>query len=166
MSEWTLIDCMLMVSDEADLPRSTVESEEQLRAKLNGYRLRSPASIVQLVSPQGDILQMGIGSEFSGLQWIREPLNPAKKQMNIAVADRLYSESGVGFRFQGSESGFRPKYVIPVETTIDAAVHFFKTGQLPNWLQWAEWNSKTRRLEVHGSLDAQIQTGGTEGEQS
>jgi hypothetical protein len=157
MNRWTLIDCMPMVAKEEELPRITIGSEEQLRDELLSYCQRKPASIIELVSPEGDILHMGLGREFSGVQWIREPLNLAKRQMKIAVADRVYTEVGVEFRFQGSVSGFRPKYVIPVEKAIDAAVHFFKMGQLPDWLQWADWDNKTRKLAVPDLSPAAVQ---------
>jgi hypothetical protein len=148
LGEWTLIDCMPMVSEEENLPRCKVESEEHLRDQLNRYRKRSPASIIELVSPDGDILHMGVGTEFSGIRWIREPLNAARKRLKMAVADRSYCDAGMEFRFQGSESGFRAKYVIPVEKTINAAIHYFKTGQLPDWLQWAEWTDRCGNMKT------------------
>jgi hypothetical protein len=54
----------------------------------------------------------------------------------------------IDFRYQGENSSFRPRYLFPVEKTIEAAVHFYKTGKLPDWMDWAEFNPKTKRLEV------------------
>jgi len=152
MNEWILVDCMPMVSDIAELPRHTVESETQLRQLLEDCRHRSPASVLELLSPTGDVLHMGIGMEYSGIRWIGKPLNSGKKQLKMAVADKQYSNTGAEFRCQGSESGFRAQYVIPVEKTIDAAIHYFKTGQLPDSLQWVEWDHDKHRLEDKGSL--------------
>jgi hypothetical protein len=148
MNGWTLIDCLPMVADEEDLPRIAVQSEGHLREELDRYRQRQPPSIIELVSPEGETLYMGIGSALSGIQWMKEAQNPLKKQLRMAVADHPYSAEGMEFRYQGSASGFRSKYLLPVEKTIDAAVHYFKTQKLPDWLQWAEWNPQTHRLEV------------------
>jgi Immunity protein Imm1 len=148
MSKWTLIDCLPMVADQDDLPRTLVGSEEELRAELNRYRLRQPASIVELVSPGGETLQIGLGGSLSGMRWLQGSGDPANRQLRMSLADRTYSDHGVEFRYQGSDTGFRPKHLIPAEKAIDAAVEYFQTGKLPAWLKWAEWNQKSHRLEA------------------
>lgn len=154
MNSWTLIDCVAMAGSEDELPKTSVESEEQLRHELNRYRQRQPASIIELVSPAGDVLQLGISHEFSGARWMKSGPEPTDKQLKMAIADRKYSQTGMEFRFQGSESSFRQQYVLPVEKTIEVAAYFFRTGHLPDWIQWTEWNPKKRRLEVPTSANA------------
>lgn len=132
MEDWILIDCRDPVMSEEDSPRTPIKSEAQLREELKRYQQRLP-SIIQFRNPKGELLIIGIGGPLSGLQWMKPPM---KKNFKMALNDHPVTDRGVDFREQGTDTGFRPRYLFPPNEVVEAVVYFFKNNQLPDWMQW------------------------------
>jgi Immunity protein Imm1 len=144
MNTWMLVDCMNPVDPEEPFPMVSISSENQLRGELEKYQKRRP-SIIHLKSPSGETLVIGIGERIGGLKWLK---NDKKEMFRIAIAKSLLVSEGVDFREQGTDTGFRPSYLLPVEEVIDAIIFFFNNHRLPEEVQWAEWNAQIKRLEI------------------
>lgn len=140
MGEWHLVDCIDPVSSDDEFPRTVIRNEQELRMELDRLQRRRP-SIVQLRSPEGEILIIGIGGELSGLRWMKPPLH---RHFKMAVRNELLSESGVNFRDQGADTGFRAKYLFRPIEIIEAVVEFFNKKELPDWIQWLEVNQPSK----------------------
>jgi hypothetical protein len=143
MSNWVIIDCIGQ-HNTGEFPEFVIRSEVQLRAELNRFRARRP-SIILVVSPEEETLKIGIGGPFSGIRWAKPPIDDNYK---LAIASEIVAPEGAEFREQGSDTGFRAKYVLPVEQAIEIIVFFYKHHRLPQWIQWLSWNPDTRSLEV------------------
>ena len=136
MGEWRLFDETSPLRDfDDDHPSIVIESEEQLRTELESWRLREP-SVICLVSPKGERLQIGIGGPYCGMRWTKPP---TRENLKMPVAEPKLVEHGIEFRWQGQEMGFRPQYVLSVDQVIPIVLHFFKTHSLADWVTWWEW---------------------------
>lgn len=145
MQNWQLLDFLQPLGEgQEESPRTVVQSEEQLRAELSRLRQRRPA-MVALVNPQGERLDFGIGGPWSGIQWTTPPYSDNFK---TAVASTAPVTSSIEFACEGSVSGFRPEHVLSVEVVMEAVIYFFKHHQLPDWLTWLEWNSRTNEKRI------------------
>jgi hypothetical protein len=129
---WVLIDCSPSVISEAQLPRWNIESEAQLRELLGRFKDEKPR-IFRLMGPREETLIMGIGGGLAGLRWTKPPMN---EHLKMAVNPCPLTDQGCDFREQGTDTGFRPKYLFRPAEVIDAAIHFFTTGDLAQWMHW------------------------------
>jgi hypothetical protein len=132
------------VSSEEDFPVLDVESEEQLREELNRFRGRRP-SIVRMENSNGDIVSIGIGESFGALKWMKAG---DRQFLKIALADTIHSEEGIDFREQGTDTGFRPMYLIHVEKVIEAVICLHANGRMPDWVRWSSWNPHSNLMET------------------
>jgi hypothetical protein len=135
------------VSSEDELPVLDLESEEQLRKELTRFRGRRP-SIVRMENSNGDILSIGIGDSFGALKWMKAG---DRHFLKIALADTIHSEEGIDFREQGTDTGFRPMYLIHVEKVIEAVICLYTNGRMPDWVSWSSWNPQSNRMETGSS---------------
>jgi hypothetical protein len=139
MGDWLLIDYMLPVdwdacdpSCGADFPTVRVESEGQLREELSRFRRRQP-SLLSLVSPSGDYLDIGLGPVFSGLYWVQ---TSAPWGLKIAVNPHPAAPEPVIVLDGGGGRTFDPERLLPTDEVIEAAVRFYRDGRVPDTVQW------------------------------
>ena len=143
-AQWQLLD--------GDRTLAVVDTWEQLEEALASVPRKafSPNTIVDLASPQGDTLSIGVAGP-------RDRDNPGMTEplacLNFTAASRdppcltavgdpsLSYENGgvVVFRYeQGTWTEILRRNCVPVETMVRVAKHFFLTGSLPNWISWEQ----------------------------
>lgn len=118
---------------------------------LNAPRKASiPNTIVDLISPHGDVLSIGIAGPLDrdnpGLSEPLACLNFTAASRNppylTAVGDPSLSRENGGaivFRYEeGTWTEIPRRNCVPVETMLRVAKHFFHNGSLPNWITWEE----------------------------
>jgi hypothetical protein len=129
---WLLIDCRDEVTYEENPPQTEICSESDLRRELGEMRRRSP-SIVQLHSPEGEILIIGIGGPFAGLRWMKPPM---VEHFKLSLNPMPPTNQGIEFRDHGTDTGFRPQYLFPLEDVIEEAVYFYNNQTFSDRMQW------------------------------
>jgi hypothetical protein len=142
MAEWRLIDygTRLPRPDGVAGPydeyaETALESEGQLRAELERLRRAGRPPLVSLVSPSGEVLEIGLGPELSGLYW-RGP-GPLGWH-SLAVSPRLLADEEQGFADGDGGFVFEPEQLFPTDEVIEAVLHFYRHGEPPDTLQWVE----------------------------
>ena len=141
--KWTLLDWKR--------PSIVVDSDEHLASELKSLPESglAPNRIVELESPGGDRLSMGIAgptdtdnptlqNQVACLNFTNASHDPPYL---TAVGDsNLTFENGgvVVFRFDDQWTEILRRNCVPVDVMIRAAQHFYRTGTLPNWIEWEE----------------------------
>lgn len=148
MSQWLLIDYMEPADGPDEFPKLAIGSEGQLRQELIRLRDREP-SIVCLVVPDEEGLQIGIGGPFAGLKWADYPKSNNYRRL---LADRLYSPNPVDFKCEEDFLVYDQSELIPFAQAMEIILHFYKHGSLPDHVNWKAWDDKTKtwrmRLET------------------
>lgn len=128
------------------------ETWDQLREVLVNLpkRARTPNTIVDLVSPKGDTLSVGIAGpsdkdnpgltqQVACMNFVNASRNPPYL---TAVGDAsLTFESGgvVVFRYEeGTWTEILRRNCVPVEKMLEVVQFFYETGLLPDWMGWEE----------------------------
>jgi hypothetical protein len=114
--------------------RVQIRSIDELRAVLGRLRERPPG-IVELASPAGTILQLGIGGQWACAQLLRGDGAPPYL---CAKARTLRAPCDIEFELGGTPTPVAPAQCISFEDAMNIAEYFFKTGaKYPN-IEWAE----------------------------
>jgi hypothetical protein len=141
---WKVLDC--------DRTLAIVDNWDQLKDVLRSLprQARTPNAIVDLVSPQGDTLSIGIAGPMDrDNPAVTEPLaclnfTPASRNPPYVtvVGDRTlsYEHGGVVvFRYEeGTWTEILKRNCVPLETMLQVVESFFRTGTLPDWISWEE----------------------------
>ena len=130
----------------------TPDSWDQLRDALVNLpqTAYTPNTIVDLVSPKGDTLSIGIaGPSDKDNPGLSQPLaclnfvDASRNPPYLAVVGdpTLTFELGgvVVFRYEeGTWTEILRRNCVPVEKVLEVAKHFFESGSLPDWITWEE----------------------------
>jgi hypothetical protein len=147
MNSWELIDCLNALDDDQDNPRIPIHSESQLRNELHRLAQRPPG-LVYLASPDQDRLALSIGGPLAALGWTPPPFQRQRVGDKVALPNRVASPKAVDFVAEGIPTPVKAEELFPVEEVIEAAVHFYKTHQLPDWVGWRTWNPATKKWDI------------------
>lgn len=136
---------------DGDRTSAVVDTWDQLREVLltGPKRALCPNTIVDLVSPRGDTLSLGIAGPLDrdnpGMTEPLACLNFTGASLNppylTAVGDPslTYEKGGVVvFRYGGEWTEILRRNCVPVEKMLEVVKHFFLTGSLPIWIPWEE----------------------------
>jgi hypothetical protein len=130
--DWRLVDCLDPITVEDEQPETLISSECVLRQELERFQKRRP-SIIQLHSPSREVLIIAIGGNLAGLRWMKWPMI---ENLKISVNPTPLTNESVEFREQGTDTGFRPRYLFCSEEVIEEVVYFFQHGKLSNRMEW------------------------------
>jgi hypothetical protein len=140
-AEWLLIDYGTPLERAPDdhspydyFATSAIQSEGQLQEELARLR-QAPPAMVSLVSPSKESVEIGLGPELSGLRW--EGPDP-RSWCKLALALEVVAEEEQGFADGGGGFVFEPRHLFPTDEVIEAAMHFYRTGRPPGWLEWED----------------------------
>jgi Immunity protein Imm1 len=128
-----------------------IDSEKTLKATLSGLleKADTPNRIVELESPEGDKLSIGIaGPTDSDNPKLTQPLacvNFTSASLDppylTVVSDATPQDDDGGvvvFRYDGSWTEVLRRNCVPVDVMLRIAQHFFAKGILPDWITWEE----------------------------
>jgi len=143
-NQWKLLDW--------DRTLAAVDTWDQLKEALLSapQRAATPNTIVDLVSPQGDTLSIGIAGPLDRdnpgmteplacLNFTRASRNPP--YLTVVGNPALTYENGgvVVFRYEeGTWTEILRRNCVSIEVMLEIVKHFFLTGSLPNWIPWEE----------------------------
>jgi hypothetical protein len=118
------------ISDDAH-PRISIEDETQLRAELVRLAKMRPRMVFLNNESTTLYLRIGIGGPFASIRCCKQD-----GENGLAVANIVRADAPIEFQIEGSQAGFWPKNLLPIEEAIDIVVHFFQTEQLAEWIKW------------------------------
>jgi hypothetical protein len=90
--------------------------------------------VVELISPKGDTLSVGLGLKESVLSWVPAGGDPPY----FTSEGNLQADGTVVFFYRGDWSEFPRWSAIPVEAAREAVSEFWHTGQRPTSVKWEE----------------------------
>jgi immunity protein Imm1 of predicted polymorphic toxin system len=110
-----------------------VRSEGELLARLHDIASEAGETppLVSLSNPDGGALTIGLGREYSVVNYIRSVDEPDWISRGTLGRD----ESPV-FYFHGHYSEFTPGSAVSVDEAVEAMLRFFRTGRRPENLEW------------------------------
>jgi hypothetical protein len=111
-----------------------VTSIGSLRDRLNEVAQQEPR-IIDMVSPTGNRLQLGLGSAFGCAQLIRENNMPPYL---CAIAERSIAKGDVEFLLGGTPTPVPPERCLPVEQAMRIAEYFFTNDAADPTTRWVE----------------------------
>lgn len=114
-------------------------SSEKLRERLTELHrsCSSRPQIVELVSPTGERLGVGLGSDETALSWTGSSLDPPYFASKGSTEDEV--EPVLVFFYKGDHWTEFPRHqAIPLEQGIAAVERFFQTGTRPDNIRWQE----------------------------
>lgn len=113
-----------------------VSSPEELDTLLDKLAREAAAKpfMVELISPQGDSMSVGLGSKKSVLSWVPAGGNPPY----YASKGNPGAGGTVVFFYRGSWSEFPGWSAVPVAAARAAMRQFLQTGGRPSTVEWEE----------------------------
>lgn len=119
--------------DEKAPIRSVQELDERLDA-LDRQAEASQPFIAELVRPDGAVLSLGVGREYSVLNYSASPDPPYYTSHSADGGEA----ATVVFYYYGHESEFPGDAAVPMSDAREAARRFFVDGQRPDNLDWQQ----------------------------
>jgi hypothetical protein len=111
-----------------------VDSEATLGHLLREHARRLPHDVL-LTSPSGAMMFIALGGLLVAVHFY--PDEEAALGLT-AVAQEVLTDRSHCFTSDGLPLAVEPPRLLPVESVIQAALHFYRTQELPPHLQWAE----------------------------
>jgi len=115
-------------------PDRTIKDEAELRGLLGEARRQSPPGMGELVHDNGFKLLVGI-AERGCIQ--HSPANDDVPYLMAVIADPL-TGCDMEFMFDGELTEIPGNYAIPFDALEEIAVHFFRTGERSEDVDWEE----------------------------
>lgn len=112
----------------------SIPTEQKLRQELEELR-QHDRGLVDLVSPTGDCLMIGVGGEYGCVQFTQASGSPPY------LLARGFSDdydSHIEFARGGTPTPIPLAYVLPFQRVVDIAVYFLLHGHLPDTVEWEE----------------------------
>lgn len=111
-----------------------VRSCDELQSLLRELdrRFAAKPAMVDVESPTGAVLTLGLGAEGSVLSYNEDPDRPPY----YASRGKQDGDGTVWFDYQGSASEFPVWQVIPISDALKAAGEFCRTGSQPKIVRW------------------------------
>jgi hypothetical protein len=119
------------------LPTTEISDEAVLRKALESYRCGRP-QILTLEAPDGAALVIGLGDNLGAVDW-----NSADYEERLtAWSPSPPVNKPVEFCTDSAAEVFFPGNILTATEVIEIAVHFYKTGQLADWVKWGprDWD--------------------------
>lgn len=110
----------------------------ELRAMLADLGERFPgdkAILVDLVTPAGDSLVIGVGREVSVLSFSKAN---GDSPCLSSVSSTEQADECIVFHYMGEWTPIPKRNTVPAAEAISAAEHFLETGDLPQNVYWEE----------------------------
>ncbi len=130
-SYWAVLDW--------DRELARIESEEDLERTLRNVpaMASSPNAIVNIWSPSGDTLSVGISGDSACMNFTDS--SGDGPYYKVLGHSELSDENGVVvFRYEGEWTEIPRRNCVPVDVMIKGAREFYRTGDLPESLEWEE----------------------------
>jgi hypothetical protein len=130
MDNWTL---RIYSVDSPGMAREVhVGSAEVLLDKLTELSHDEPRKLV-LTSPEREVLVIGIGGPFAGIQWTKPPYS---HNLRFALACPANGPELVDFSCGDELLEFCKRHLLPAQEAIKVILFFFVNKTLPDWLAW------------------------------
>ena len=133
MSAFKLIDYS-QAGALQEVDQISVATAEQLRDVLNGFREPRPR-IVHLVSPEGNLLTIGVGGEHASVGFTEASGDPPYLMARGTSDDY---DTDVEFSLGGTPTPIAMAYILPFDKMVAIAEEFLSTGKLPAVIEWEE----------------------------
>src|SRR5438105_2321504 len=127
MGTWHIADGA-RASVEHPTAWKAIKSADHLRAMLRRFASKQPR-IVEIRTPKGDSIAVGIGGPFGYVEIIPGPDNSGGPSF-AARPDVVTAESSVAFLCGGTPSPIPPKLLLPTETLIELVMRIYPSGEL------------------------------------
>lgn len=109
-----------------------VRSAEHLAEVFERFAAEKPRLVV-VRSPKGERSFVGIGGKFAGMDHRPDLPNRLPRE---ARPKRAYAKKSHWFWAEGDYSEIEAKFLMPPRDVIDILVHWYKTGELADWVEW------------------------------
>lgn len=120
-----------------ELARITSEDELEFVLRSVPQSATFPNAIVNLSSPSGDTLSIGMSGGLACLNFMDSTGDPP--YLTAVGNAALSPEDGVQvFRYEGQWTEIPTRNCVPLDTAIRVAREFYRTGELPDFLEWEE----------------------------
>jgi hypothetical protein len=133
MSVFKLFDYS-QAGSQRDVEAITISTEQELRKMLENLRQHDPG-LVDLVSPAGDCLMIGVGGEHACAQFTQVSGNPPYLMARGPADDY---DSHIEFARGGTPTPIPLAYILSFSRMVDIAVDFFLNEHLPTTTEWEE----------------------------
>jgi len=98
--------------------------------------MQSEPALAELFAPDGSSLAIGLGTAWSVVSYIGPTGEPP--YFHSVGSGQGPEDDPVVFMFRGHYSDFPPDACVPMDLAREAARVFFRTGQRPTNVTWAE----------------------------
>lgn len=112
----------------------SISTEEDLRKALIRFQQLYP-QFVDLISPSGDCLTIGIGDPYSCVMYSQSSGDPPYLW---ALGNIDNTEDFIEFDASGTPTPVPLYRCLPFNKVVEIAVYFFGTGSLPQNVKWDE----------------------------
>src|SRR5258708_4804550 len=113
-------------------PGTAILTKDDLQTRLSRFLDREPG-IVDLVSPNGVRLQLGLGGQYACAQLV--PANNLPPYL-VALAPQITASDGVEFLLGDTPTPVAPEQCISVADGMLIAEYFFETGKPHLGFRW------------------------------
>ena len=110
-----------------------VRSEGELLERLHDIASEAGETppLVSLIAPEGGALTIGVGREYSVVNYI-----PSVDEPDWISRGTLDPDESPVFYFHGHYSELAPGSAVSVDEAVEAMLRFFRTGRRPENLEW------------------------------
>lgn len=122
------------VGSQRNIEAINISTERELRQVFEDFQQHDPG-LVDLVSPVGDCLMIGVGGEHACVMFTQASGNPPYLMARGPSNDY---DSHIEFTRGGTPTPIPLAYVLPFSTMVDIAVYFFFNESLPATIEWEE----------------------------
>ncbi len=109
-------------------------SEQGIRRTLNQLRLQEP-QFVDLISPTGDCLSIGVGGPLGCVMFARASGDPPYLW---ALGTSKDQEKDLEFDAGGTPTPVPIRRCLPFASVLEIVIHYFLSSELPQNVEWDE----------------------------
>ncbi len=130
---WMLTDVLHPEFMRTGTESILIDSENQLATLLEQFAQRLARQLM-IQSPRGEFLFVGIGGPSASVHYYPGPEGDPGL---FAKPPRTFNEP-VFFSAEGLATKVDPEYLMTPNTAIRVILDFYRTGELPSWIEWEE----------------------------
>jgi len=130
--------CKLQISEsDNDQLDYRVSDENALRDLLNNL-VQEVSRMVILEFEDGNIFTLGVGLPYGFIQHSISGESPYLVASVAGISDVLDSEGEIEFDANGTATPIQKRLCMPYERIVAIIIHFFKSHELPQYVEWEE----------------------------
>ena len=118
-------------SEKEEIP---ILNEQDIRRALKRFQQEDPR-VVDLISPTGDCLAIGVSSSLGCVMFMRASGDPPYLW---ALGDSDDRENDIEFDVGGTPTPVPLYRCLPFERVVEIVVYYFLNGELPRDVEWDE----------------------------